>query len=122
MTLEAGGFQTFEAYDVLIANLDRALTRRAPAEDAAEVLEAFPDGLTTAEVAQIMAEDKYPPDLDTAEDALIAAVGDGSARACRSGTTRCGCRRARRARQAARTGGAPAGAPHCIPTESSSTA
>ena len=27
--LEAGGYQSFEAYDVLIANLDRSLTRRA---------------------------------------------------------------------------------------------
>ena len=35
VTLEAGGFQTFEAYDVLIANLDQSLERRAPAEDAA---------------------------------------------------------------------------------------
>ncbi|HWK25240.1 MAG TPA: hypothetical protein VNS09_01680 [Solirubrobacter sp.] len=75
-TLEAGGFQSFEAYDVLIANLDRSLTRRSPATDAAEVLKAFPDGLTTAEVAQIMAEDKYAPDRDAAEDSLIAATGD----------------------------------------------
>ena len=60
---------------MLIANLDTSLTRRAPAEDAAEVLPEFPDGLTTAEVAQIMAEDKYASDLDAAEDALIAAHG-----------------------------------------------
>jgi 2-hydroxychromene-2-carboxylate isomerase len=79
VTLEAGGFQTFEAYDVLIANLDQSLTRRAPAEDAAEVLRAFPDGLTTAEVALIMTEDKYAPDLNQAEDALIAAIGEGAA-------------------------------------------
>ena len=78
LTLEAGGFQSFEAYDVLVANLDTSLARRAPAEDAAEVLHAFPDGLTTGEVAQIMAEDKYPPDLDEAEDALITATGDGA--------------------------------------------
>jgi protein-disulfide isomerase-like protein with CxxC motif len=79
VTLEAGGFQTFEAYDVLIANLDQSLERRAPAEDAAEVLNAFPDGLTTAEVAQIMTVDKFTPDLNQAEDALIAAIGDGAA-------------------------------------------
>jgi 2-hydroxychromene-2-carboxylate isomerase len=78
VTLEAGGFQSFEAYDVLIANLDQSLTRRAPAEDAAEVLRAFPDGLTTAEVALIMTQDKYAPDLNKAEDALIAAI-DGEA-------------------------------------------
>jgi 2-hydroxychromene-2-carboxylate isomerase len=80
LTLEAGGFQTFEVYDAMIANLDRSLTRRAPATDAAEVLAAFPDGLTTGEVAQIMAEDKFPPDPDAAEDALITATGDGRAR------------------------------------------
>jgi 2-hydroxychromene-2-carboxylate isomerase len=78
LTLEAGGFQSFEAYDVLIANLDTSLTRRAPAEDAAEVLKEFPDGLTTAEVAQIMTQDKYAWDLGKAEDALITAVGSGS--------------------------------------------
>ena len=79
VTLEAGGFQSFEAYDVLLANLDTSLTRRAPAEDAAEVLQAFPDGLTTAEVAQIMTPDKFSPDLQAAEDALIAATGAGQA-------------------------------------------
>jgi 2-hydroxychromene-2-carboxylate isomerase len=77
--LEAGGFQTFEAYDVLIANLDRTLTRRAPTEDVEEILQAFPDGLTTAEVAQIMAQDKFAPDFNKAEDALITAIGDGAA-------------------------------------------
>ena len=80
LTLEAGGFQTFEVYDAMVANLDTSLSRRAPATDAAEVLAAFPDGLTTGEVAQIMAEDKYPADPDQAEDALITAVGDGTAR------------------------------------------
>jgi 2-hydroxychromene-2-carboxylate isomerase len=79
-TLEAGGFQSFDVYDAMIANLDTSLTRRAPAEDAAEVLPAFPDGLTTAEVAQIMAEDKYAPDLIAAEDALIAVAAAGGAR------------------------------------------
>jgi hypothetical protein len=79
-TLEAGGFQSFEAYEVLIANLDTSLERREPAQDAAEVLPEFPDGLATAEVAQIMTEDKYPADLDAAEDALIAAAAAGQAR------------------------------------------
>ena len=37
-SLEAGGFQTVEAYDVVIANLDTTLERRPPAEDVAEVL------------------------------------------------------------------------------------
>jgi hypothetical protein len=78
-TLEAGGFQTIEAYDVLIANLDTSLDRRRPAEGAREVLLEFPDGLTTAEVAAIMTRGNGSPDLDAAEDSLIALVADGDA-------------------------------------------
>jgi 2-hydroxychromene-2-carboxylate isomerase len=78
-SLEAGGFQPVEAYDVCIANLDRSLTRREPASDAAEVLEAFPDGLTTFEVATVMAPHLQPPDREAAEDALIGVVASGAA-------------------------------------------
>jgi 2-hydroxychromene-2-carboxylate isomerase len=79
--LEAGGFQSTEAYDVCIANLDTSLSRRAPAtaEEAGDVLDAFPDGLTTAEVAAVMAPSNTAPDLDAAEDALIAAAAAGHA-------------------------------------------
>jgi len=77
--LEAGGFQSTEAYDVVVANLDPTLSRRAPAEDAADVLAAFPDGLTTAEVAAVMAPSNTPPDLDAAEDELIALAAAGRA-------------------------------------------
>jgi 2-hydroxychromene-2-carboxylate isomerase len=77
--LEAGGFQPIEAYDVLIANLDPTLERRDPAEDVAEVLEEFPDGLTTAEVAGVMTGNNGSPDLDAAEDALIALAASGGA-------------------------------------------
>jgi 2-hydroxychromene-2-carboxylate isomerase len=75
--LEAGGFQPIEAYDVVIANLDPGLERRPPAEDAVEVLRAFPYPLTTAEVAAVMAEHLAVPDLAAAETALITATGDG---------------------------------------------
>jgi 2-hydroxychromene-2-carboxylate isomerase len=78
-TLEAGGFQTIEAYDVLIANLDTSLERRGPAQDAAEILPEFPDGLTTAEVAAIMTPNNGTPDLDAAEDSLIALTAAGDA-------------------------------------------
>jgi 2-hydroxychromene-2-carboxylate isomerase len=78
-SLEVGGFQPVEAYDVAIANLDRTLERRPPADDVTAVLAAFPDGLTTAEVAAVMAPHLQPPDLDGAEDALIAAVAAGAA-------------------------------------------
>jgi 2-hydroxychromene-2-carboxylate isomerase len=80
-TLEAGGFQSIEAYDVCIANLDTSLARRAPAteEQAGEVLAAFPDGLTTYEVAAVMAPSNTPPRPEAAEDALIAAASAGAA-------------------------------------------
>jgi 2-hydroxychromene-2-carboxylate isomerase len=78
-SLEVGGFQPVEAYDVAIANLDRTLERREPAEDAAEVLAAFPEGLTTWEVAAVMAPHLQAPDRDAAEDGLIAAVAAGGA-------------------------------------------
>jgi len=79
-SLEAGGFQPVEAYDLCIANLDRSLTRRAPAEDVAEVLAEFPDGLTTYEVAAAMAAHLTAPDRDAAEDALISLAASGGAR------------------------------------------
>jgi protein-disulfide isomerase-like protein with CxxC motif len=78
-TLEAGGFQSTEAYDVLVANLDPSLRRRGPAEDAGEVLAAFPDGVSTAEVAAVMAPSNTPPDLGAAEDELIALAASGDA-------------------------------------------
>jgi hypothetical protein len=77
--LEAGGFQPLEAYDVLIANLDTDLIRRPTADDAAEILPEFPDGLTTAEVALIMTPNNGSPDLDSAEDSLIQLTGEGDA-------------------------------------------
>jgi protein-disulfide isomerase-like protein with CxxC motif len=75
--LEAGGFQPLEAYDVVVANLDPTLERRPPAEDAVEVLRAFPYALTTAEVAAVMAEHLAVPDLLAAETELITATGEG---------------------------------------------
>lgn len=78
--LEAGGFQTIEAYDVLIANLDPSLQREAPAETPLPALERFPEGLVTQEVAAIMAQGNTPPDRSAAERALIELVGDGRAR------------------------------------------
>jgi 2-hydroxychromene-2-carboxylate isomerase len=78
--LEAGGFQSVEAYDVCVANLDPALQRREPVDDPAELLAAFPDGLTTAEVAAVMARGNAIPDRDAAEDALISVAAAGEAR------------------------------------------
>ena len=78
--LEAGGFQSIEAYDVLIANLDRTLERRGPAEDPLQALGAFPGGLVTEEVAALMAHSNRLPDRSAAEVALIELLGEGSVR------------------------------------------
>ncbi len=80
MRLEAGGFQTIEAYDVLIANLDPTLAREAPPEDPLPALERFPAGLATQELAAIMAQGNNPPDRAAAERALLELVGGGHAR------------------------------------------
>jgi predicted DsbA family dithiol-disulfide isomerase len=80
LRLEAGGFQPVEAYDVLIANLDTTLERRAPAEDPAQALSAFPAGLVTQEVAAIMAPNNTPADRDRAERELVALLGEGAVR------------------------------------------
>lgn len=78
--LEAGGFQTIEAYDVLIANLDPALRREPAPDEPAPALERFPGGLVTQEVAAIMAKGNDPPDRAAAERALIQLLGAGRAR------------------------------------------
>jgi len=78
--LEAGGFQTIEAYDVLIANLDPTLRREPPPESPLAALQRFPDGLVTQEVAAIMAAGNDPPDRPAAERALVELLGAGSAR------------------------------------------
>ena len=78
-SLEAGGFQPIEAYDVVVANLDPTLERRPPALDPLEVLAEFPYPLATAEVAAVMTKHLGTPDRAAAEAALIAAVAEGRA-------------------------------------------
>lgn len=79
-TLEAGGFQPLEAYDVVIANLDASLTRRPAPADVAELVRAFPAGLTTREVAVVLAMDSFAaPDDLAAEDRLLELVARGDA-------------------------------------------
>jgi 2-hydroxychromene-2-carboxylate isomerase len=78
-SLEAGGFQPVEAYDVVIANLDPTLERRQPPEDVTEALQAFPLGLTTQELAAILAHGNDAVDRGAAEAALLEAVHEGKA-------------------------------------------
>jgi hypothetical protein len=77
--IEAGGFQPVEAYDVAVANLDPAMPRRQAPDDPLEALAELPWGLTTQEVAAIMARGNDAPDRAAAEDALIELVAAGSA-------------------------------------------
>ncbi|MGB1527159.1 MAG: hypothetical protein ACPG9N_06275, partial [Miltoncostaeaceae bacterium] len=78
--LEAGGFQPMEAYDVVVANLDPAGSRRAVPDDRPEdVLAEFPLGLTTQEVAEVMRTDiEQPVNRRAAAQSLIRAVGRGT--------------------------------------------
>jgi 2-hydroxychromene-2-carboxylate isomerase len=79
LRLEAGGMQAVEAYDVLVANLDPTLERKAPPEDIAELLEHFSSGLTTQEVAALMTVSNDLPDRPAAERALLGLVAEGRA-------------------------------------------
>jgi predicted DsbA family dithiol-disulfide isomerase len=77
--LVAGGFQPIEAYDVLIANLDPALERRPAPETPAPLLERFPDGLTTQEVAALLVKGNDDADRVAAENALLELLTSGAA-------------------------------------------
>jgi len=72
--LVAGGFQPVEAYDVLVVNLDPTLRRQAPPETPEPLLGRFPEGLTTQEVAALLAAGNDPPDRVRAEAALLELV------------------------------------------------
>ena len=76
--IEAGGFQPYEAYDLVLANLDPALERRPPPETALSVLEAFPDGLATAEVASVLRPSELvDADHGAAESELASLAAAG---------------------------------------------
>ena len=78
--LVAGGWQPILAYDALLANLKPALLRAPPPESPAPLLDHFPGGLTTAEVAALLADGPDPiADLEGAERALLQLVADGDA-------------------------------------------
>lgn len=77
--LEAGGFQPVEAYDVLVANLDPTLERAGAPEDPEPLLQFFEFGLTTQEVAALMARGNDRPDRVAAESALLELVAEGRA-------------------------------------------
>lgn len=74
--IEAAGFQTIEAYDLAVANLDPTLIRTGPADDPLEVLGLYPAGLTTRELAAVMTPDLKPIDHTGAEQHLVELLGE----------------------------------------------
>ncbi len=79
-SIEVGGFQPFEAYDTAVANFAPELERRPEPDDAAAALAAFPDGLTTAEVAWVRKTNLGALDLAGTRAALEELAAAGAAR------------------------------------------
>jgi 2-hydroxychromene-2-carboxylate isomerase len=77
--LVAGGHQPLAAYDVLVANLDPGLSCEPPPEGPLPLLERFPYGLTTREVAVMLAQRNDEPDDAAALAALVGLVAEGRA-------------------------------------------
>lgn len=77
---EVGGFQPIDAYDVVIANMAPDLKRMDPAESVIDALGLYPAGLTTQEVAAVMADGPEGPDRAGAEKELTGLLGDGEVR------------------------------------------
>jgi 2-hydroxychromene-2-carboxylate isomerase len=77
--LEAGGWQTIEAYDVLVANLIADGRREGVPDDPLELLTRFPSGLVTQEVAQLLTRGNDAPDRVEAEATMLRLVADGKA-------------------------------------------
>ena len=77
--LVAPGFQPFEAVDVLVMNLVPQ-AERLPVPALEDLLAAYPGGLTTVEVARVLADTTTEPDMAAAEDDLIRLTVAGKAR------------------------------------------
>ena len=99
LRLVAGRLSAGRGLRRAVANLDPTLERRPAPEDPEPLLEYFPEGLTTQEVAALLARATTAPDRVAAETALIELVAAGAPCASRSATTRCGWRAARSGRR-----------------------
>jgi len=76
----AGGWQPLLAYDIVLANLDPTLERLPSPKSPLPLLEFFDGGLTTAEVALLLADGPDPvPDVAASVEALSRLVEDGKA-------------------------------------------
>jgi 2-hydroxychromene-2-carboxylate isomerase len=77
--LDAGGWQTIEAYDVIVANLIPEGTRRGVPDDPLELLAAFPGGLTTQELAQLLTRGNDALNRVEAEVTMLRLAAGGAA-------------------------------------------
>jgi 2-hydroxychromene-2-carboxylate isomerase len=77
-SLVAGGWQPLGAYDVCIANLEPSLPRR-DAATVADALAAFPEGLTTVELARLCTEHDDDPDPVAVTNEVVARCASGQA-------------------------------------------
>jgi protein-disulfide isomerase-like protein with CxxC motif len=83
----AGGWQPLLAYDVVLANFAPELERVPPPESPEPLLDHFERGLTTAEVALLLAHGSDPvPDREAAEAMLTDLVESGGAVRIPTGT------------------------------------
>ena len=83
----AGGWQPLLSYDTVLANFAPALERVPPPESPEPLLDHFAHGLTTAEVALLLAYGSDPaPDREAAEAMLTDLVDAGGAVRVRVGT------------------------------------
>jgi predicted DsbA family dithiol-disulfide isomerase len=70
------GFQPLEAVEVALMNLEPRLQRLPPPEPVA-LLRAYPGGLTSQEVARVLADTTTAPDRAAAEVALTGLAANG---------------------------------------------
>jgi 2-hydroxychromene-2-carboxylate isomerase len=73
------GFQPFEAADVALINLEPRL-QRLPVPELPALLAAYPGGLTSQEVARVLADTTTPADRPAAEQMLTRLAAGGGAR------------------------------------------
>jgi protein-disulfide isomerase-like protein with CxxC motif len=79
-TAVAGGWQPLLSYDTTLANFAPELERVPPPESPEPLLDFFPRGLTTAEVALLLADGSDPiPDREAARDLLTDLAESGRA-------------------------------------------
>jgi hypothetical protein len=83
----AGGWQPLLGYDTVLANFAPELERVPPPESPEPLLEFFPGGLTTAEVALLLARGSDPwPDREGTRSTLEELAASGAARRVPVGT------------------------------------